>query len=101
MNSLAIVGGPKTIESDKARFTWPVVTPEVERVVMDQLRLNLSIYDCSGIFMGFEQRFAKYHGMQHALLSNSGTSAISPCLKVSTFSQATRLSAQLTPSTLR
>ncbi|MEO6077327.1 MAG: aminotransferase class I/II-fold pyridoxal phosphate-dependent enzyme, partial [Candidatus Andersenbacteria bacterium] len=49
---------------------------EIERVVMDQLKLNLSIYDCSGIFKEFEQRFAKYHGMQHALLSNSGTSAI-------------------------
>ncbi len=76
MNSLAIVGGPKTIESDKARFTWPVVTLEVERAVMDQLILNLSIYDCSGIFKEFEQGFAKYHRMQHALLSNSGTSAI-------------------------
>lgn len=76
MNSLAIVGGSKTIDPSVARFEWPRITPDVEKVVLDQLRSSLSIYDRSGIFAEFEQKFADYHGVQHALLSNSGTNAI-------------------------
>lgn len=76
MNSLAIVGGQKTVEPAKARFEWPRITPEVEEAVLDQLRSSISIYGHSGIFAEFEQKFADYHGVQHALLSNSGTNAI-------------------------
>ncbi len=76
MNSLAIAGGPKTIEPAKARFEWPRITPDAERAVLDQLRSSISIYDRSGIFAEFEQKFADYHRVQYALLSNSGTNAI-------------------------
>lgn len=38
MSNLAILGGAKTIDSDKARFVWPRITPDIEKAVIDQLR---------------------------------------------------------------
>jgi len=76
MEKLAIWGGSKTIETEEARFIWPHITPEVEKAVLKQLRSEISIYTKSGIFAEFERRFAEYHGVEHSLLSNSGTSAI-------------------------
>ncbi len=75
-NKLAIHGGQITIEPHKAKFVWPVVTEETERVAVKQLHETLSIYDDSGIFGEFEQKFALYHGRKYGLLSNSGTSSI-------------------------
>lgn len=73
---LAILGGPKTISSEKARFNWPKITAEVESVVIAQLHESISIYNRSGIFEEFENRFSNYHNRKRGLLFNSGTSAI-------------------------
>ncbi|PLX27659.1 cell wall biogenesis protein [Candidatus Parcubacteria bacterium] len=73
---LALFGGQKTILPEKARFNWPVITDEVEAVVMKQLHESVSIYNRSGIFEEFENNFADYHGRKKGLLFNSGTSAI-------------------------
>lgn len=73
---LAIHGGTPITSPDKATFIWPVITEDIERVVIKQLHETLSIYDDSGIFGIFERKFASYHGRAHGLLSNSGTSAI-------------------------
>lgn len=60
-------------ESD---FPWPLITPETEDAVLKQLHTSVSIYNRSGIFKAFENKFAGYHNRRHALLSNSGTNAI-------------------------
>lgn len=57
-------------------FRWPVITKAIEAKVVHQLAESVSIYDRSGIFEQFEEGFAAYHGVKHALLFNSGTSAL-------------------------
>lgn len=58
-------------------YQWPLITSATEKAVLDQLRSgNISIYDRSGIFKVFEQRFADYHQRKYGLVTNSGTSAI-------------------------
>jgi perosamine synthetase len=76
MDQLAIFGGAKVTDDDKARFVWPVITPEAELTVMRQLHESISIYDKSGVFAQFEDGFAAYHNRKHGLLFNSGTSAV-------------------------
>lgn len=73
---LAILGGPKTISPEKARFDWPKITTEVELAVINQLHKSVSIYNRSDIFEEFENRFSNYHDRKRGLLFNSGTSAI-------------------------
>lgn len=74
---LAHFGGPKAIpDPERASFTWPRITPEIEKAVLEQLHESLSIYDKSGVIDEFERSFANLHGMEFGLLSNSGTSAI-------------------------
>ena len=73
---LAINGGEPTTTPDKAQFTWPVITQDVESAVIEQLHSTLSIYDDSGIFGSFESKFALSHHRKYGLLSNSGTSSI-------------------------
>lgn len=76
MSQLAILGGPKTIETKEPHFVWPRITEAVEQAVIRQLHTTISIYDRSGIIEEFETTFARYHGRRYALLSNSGTNAI-------------------------
>lgn len=76
MKKLAIHGGAKTITDDTPHFIWPRITSDSQKAVTSQLHKTISIYDRSGIFGTFEDTFARYHGKQHGLLSNSGTSAI-------------------------
>ena len=73
---LAILGGPKTILPEKAKFDWPRITPEVEAAVIKQLHESVSIYNRSGIYEEFENRFSYYYGRKNGLLFTSGTRAI-------------------------
>jgi dTDP-4-amino-4,6-dideoxygalactose transaminase len=73
---LAINGGEKTIKINRPHYTWPPITERTRRAVLKQLEDSISIYDKSGIIKELEDRFAKYHGRKHALLTNSGTSAL-------------------------
>ena len=75
-SKLAINGGQKTVENDKAKFVWPKITQEAEDAVVTQLHKSISIYDRSGVLGEFEDDFAAYHNKKLAILSNSGTSAI-------------------------
>lgn len=75
-SSLAIHGGDPVIDSNDARFIWPIITDESREAIIDQLYTSISIYDKSGVIDTFENQFAHYHSRQYALLSNSGTSAI-------------------------
>lgn len=77
MNELpAILGGPKTIDQKGPHFVWPLITDETRAAVMRQMDESLSIYDRSGIFEKFENKFSAYHGRKYGLVNNSGTSAL-------------------------
>src|SRR3989338_5655620 len=73
---LAINGGDKTIAINKPHYVWPEITKETEEVVLKQLNESISIYNKSGIIEKLENKFAKFHNKKHALLTNSGTSAL-------------------------
>lgn len=62
--------------SKNLKFTWPKITRPIKRAVMKQLNSAVSIYNQSGIFLEFENKFAALHGRSYSLLCNSGTTAI-------------------------
>lgn len=76
MSNLAILGGPKTIDKMPPHFVWPIITNKVKEAVLKQMDQSVSIYNKSGIFKEFEDRFAQYHDRKYGLLNNSGTSSI-------------------------
>ena len=75
-NRLAIHGGEKTVNIRGKHYVWPPITEETEEAVLRQLYQSISLYDKSGIIERLENRFANYHGKKHALLTNSGTTAL-------------------------
>jgi perosamine synthetase len=61
----------------KYKFIWPKITARTKRAVLNELEKGeISIYDRSGIFEKFENKFAKFYGVKYALLTSSGTSAL-------------------------
>ena len=69
-------GGTPLISPDEIP-TWPCVSEAEIEAVVHLLRSNtLSIYDRSGIYREFEDKFARYHAVEFALTHNSGTSAL-------------------------
>ena len=75
-HSLAIFGGPQVVTSPLPHFPWPLITPEVENAVRNQLYESISIYDRSGVIEKFEKEFSDYHNIKYGLLTSSGTAAI-------------------------
>src|SRR3989344_9689211 len=75
-SKLAINGGEKTVNIDRPHYVWPPITERTRKAVLRQLEESISIYDRSGIIKRLEDNFAQYHGKKHALLTNSGTSAL-------------------------
>ncbi len=73
---LALLGGEKTLTASAPRFIWPPITKKEEKALLRQLHKSVSIYDKSGIFLEFENKFASYHKRKYALLCNSGTTAV-------------------------
>lgn len=74
---LAILGGAPIISKKSlGKFNWPIIDNRILRLVAQQAKQSISIYDRSGIFEKFEENFARYHGLRYAVLSNSGTNAI-------------------------
>ncbi len=75
MSSLALLGGPKAVPQRKEEvFAWPVVTPEMEKAVLEVMREGrISSMD---ITVEFEKEFARWLGLKHALAHNTGTAAI-------------------------
>lgn len=64
---------------DRITFEWPPRWPEIDQAVARQLGETSSIYDRGGVFGRFEDAWAERHRRQHALLFNSGTSALLAC----------------------
>ena len=74
--TLALFGGPKavTVESHER---WPLITEEDVEAVMRLLRKGeISITTGTGIIQEFEQAFAEYLGVRHALVQCNGTSTL-------------------------
>lgn len=72
---LAIHGGSKVVTRQSPGFgTWPIVTEEDERAVLDVLHAR----SMSGTDITFEleQEYAQWEGSEFALACNNGTSAI-------------------------
>jgi dTDP-4-amino-4,6-dideoxygalactose transaminase len=66
----------KTVSIAPPHFPWPTITEPMRAAVLKQLDDSISIYDRSGIFARFEEKFAAYHSARHALLTSSGTMAL-------------------------
>lgn len=73
---LAIHGGEPAITRPGPHFVWPVVSDDTRSAVLRQLDESLSLYDRSGVVARLEQRLETQLGVPHALLFNSGTSAL-------------------------
>jgi dTDP-4-amino-4,6-dideoxygalactose transaminase len=73
---LAIHGGTPVIKQPGPHFRWPPVTEATRRAVLRQLDEAVSIRDRSGVVARLEQRLEREIGLRHAVLFNSGTSAI-------------------------
>lgn len=59
------------------KHVWPRITQETKDAVASELdKGEISIYDRSGVFEAFEDVYAKFHNRKHALVVNSGTSAL-------------------------
>ena len=74
-STLAINGGPKAVHTPPGDiFKWPIITKEDEEAALEVLRAGkMSGSDVTKLF---EQEFAQWHGVQHALAHNTGTAAL-------------------------
>ncbi|MDO8498730.1 MAG: DegT/DnrJ/EryC1/StrS family aminotransferase [bacterium] len=73
---LAIHGGKPTVVYNGPHLIWPEITPKLEQAVIGQLHKAISIYDRSGIYEEFEEKFSHYHHVRYALGTSSGTAAL-------------------------
>lgn len=59
------------------KYVWPHITKETKKAVNAELdKGEISIYDRSGIFERFEDKFAESYKINHALLFSSGTASL-------------------------
>jgi len=74
-SQLALLGGSEAVQADPGDiFNWPIVTPEMERGVLEVLRAGkMSGWD---VTLELEKEFAAWHGVKYALAHNTGTAAI-------------------------
>ena len=72
---LALFGGPKAVARDPGdMFTWPIVTEDDERAVLEVLRAGkMSGMD---VTRKFEAEFAAWQGLPFALAHVNGTAAL-------------------------
>lgn len=77
MNSpLALLGGEPAIRQPGQHFSWPPITEQSKKAVVEQLGENISIYDRSGVVAELEDALANYFGVKHAVSMSSGTAAL-------------------------
>jgi dTDP-4-amino-4,6-dideoxygalactose transaminase len=75
MSKLAIQGGDKAITLDQSEASeWPIIDDEVTEAVVNQLQSGEISF--SDTIFKFEEEFAAYHGVKHALAHNNGTASI-------------------------
>ncbi|MFW6060942.1 MAG: DegT/DnrJ/EryC1/StrS family aminotransferase, partial [Phycisphaeraceae bacterium] len=75
---LALHGGAPAVPADLAFHTWPAVTEEDERLVLESLRQDKH---ASGPHVNaLRDEFAAWNGNTHCLPTNAGTSALHMCV---------------------
>lgn len=78
-SALALFGGPKVVMSNpKDIFTWPIVTDEDRRAILDVL--NRGAMSQLDVTREFEKEFAAWQGTKHALAHSTGTASIEGAL---------------------
>ncbi len=75
MSQLAALGGTPLIERER-HGTWPVVDDECKRAVMGVLERGILSGSEAPEARAFQEEFAAFQGVKHALLTHSGTSAL-------------------------
>lgn len=73
---LAIHGGEPAVTVPGPHFRWPLITDATRQAVLRQLDEAVSLYDRSGVVARLEQRLEAEFDVSHALLFNTGTSAL-------------------------
>jgi perosamine synthetase len=72
---LAILGGPKAVQTDPGdAFAWPIITREDEDAVLEVLRRGAM--SNTDVTEQFEKEFAAWQGATYALGFNNGTAAL-------------------------
>ena len=75
MDKLAILGGPKAVQSDSDdMFTWPIITEEDEAAALEVLRAGKM--SGTDVTMEFEKEYAAWFGSKYALGHSSGTASL-------------------------
>lgn len=75
-SSLALLGGTPAVTAPGPHFSWPPLTEDTTKAVVDQLSAGISTYNRSGVIAELEDALAAYHGVRHALPTSSGTAAL-------------------------
>lgn len=75
MATLAINGGKKTVP-EGLQTLWPTITEEDKKNVMDCLDSRIMTGPYGPQLRGAETEFAKWLGVKHCLMVNSGTAAL-------------------------
>ena len=79
MSELAVLGGPRAIMREPVDlFHWPIVTREDEEAVLEVLRRGAM--SGTDVTVRFEDEFARWMGVKHALAYPSGTESIRAAL---------------------
>ncbi len=74
-SQLALFGGPRAVRSKpRDLFTWPIITDEDRRAVLDVL--NRGAMSQLGVTKAFEAEFAQWQGARYALAHSTGTAAL-------------------------
>ncbi|MHB0857818.1 MAG: DegT/DnrJ/EryC1/StrS family aminotransferase [Anaerolineae bacterium] len=74
-STLALLGGPQAVQRDPGDlFDWPIVTPEVERAVLEVLRAGKM--SGTDVTRRLEAEYAAWQGVRYALAHNTGTAAL-------------------------
>ncbi|MGH8277488.1 MAG: DegT/DnrJ/EryC1/StrS family aminotransferase, partial [Steroidobacteraceae bacterium] len=73
---MALLGDTPVITASAPHFSWPPITDGTTKAVFTQLRDSISIYDRSGVVAELEDALCDYFGVQHAVLTSSGTAAL-------------------------
>lgn len=66
----------RSVTVEEPHFWWPILTEETSRAVEKQLSESISLYNRSGVIERVEVALEQWHGVAHATLTNSGTSAL-------------------------
>jgi perosamine synthetase len=73
---LALHGGEPAVTLPGPHFRWPLITDATRQAVLRQLDEAISLTDRSGVVARLERRLEAELGVPHALLFNTGTSAL-------------------------